>query len=236
MNLRSKKFPKGLITLESVFNLDDQARSRGLNLAMNKDGHIPVSIIDGKVLNLGKVCSKVEQENFVHLCQEFNDVFAWTYDDLKGFDPILFQHTICLDNDAKPIRQKQRPVDYKIEPMMRKELSKLIEANINFPTKHSSWVANLVPIRNKNGEIRLCVYFRDLNWASLKDHHYLSSMKKILSKVSGSEIFSFLDGFSGYNQVLFYESNRYKTTFTTKWGTYVYRKMPFGLTNEGATF
>ena len=61
-------------------------------------------------------------------------------------------------------------------------------------------------------------------------------MEKILSKVSSSERFSFLGGFLGYNQVLVKEANRYKTTFTTKWGTYAYSKMPFGLTNEGGTF
>lgn len=61
-------------------------------------------------------------------------------------------------------------------------------------------------------------------------------MEKIFSKVSGSEIFSFLDGFSSYNQVLVQESNRYNTTFTTKWGTYAYEKMSFGLTNVGSTF
>ena len=105
----------------------------------------------------------------------------------------------------------------KIEPLMRKELSKLIEANIIFPIKHSSWVANLVHVRKKSGEIRLCVDFRDLNQASLKDHHPLPSTKHILSKVSGLERFSFLDGFLGYNQVLVKEANRYKTTFNTKW-------------------
>ena len=82
--------------------------------------------------------------------------------------------------------------------------------------------------RSKNGEIRLCVDFRDLNQASLKDHHPLPSMEFFLSKVSGSERFSFLDGFSSYNQVLVKESNRYKTAFTTKWGTYAYSKMSLG--------
>ena len=114
-----------------------------------------------------------------------------------------------------------------IEPLMRNELSKLIDANIIFPIKNSSWVANLVSVRKKNGEIRLCVDFRDLNQASLKDHHPLPSMEQILSKVSGLERFSFLDGFSSYNQVLVKESDRYKTAFTTKWGTYAYFNMPF---------
>lgn len=57
-----------------------------------------------------------------------------------------------------------------------------------------------------------------------------------MSKVSGSKRFSFLDGFSSYNQVLVQEVDRYKTTFTTKWGNYAYRKMLIGLTNIGATF
>ena len=82
---------------------------------------------------------------------------------MKGFDPSLFQHTIDLVENVKPVTQKQRPVNPKIEPLMRKELSKLTKANIIFPIKHSSWVANLVPVRKKNREIRLCVDFRDLN-------------------------------------------------------------------------
>ena len=93
---------------------------------------------------------------------------------------------------------------------MRNDLSNPIEANIIFPIKHSSWVENFVPIRKKSGEIRICVDFRDLKKASLKDHHPLPSMEQILSKVSGSERLSFLYGFLGYNQVLFKESNKYK--------------------------
>ena len=54
--------------------------------------------------------------------------------------------------------------------------------------------------------------------------------------VSGSELFSLLDGFSGYNQVLVAEEDRLKTTFITKWGTFSYRRMPFGMINAGATF
>ena len=87
MNLSSKKLPKGLITLESIFNPDDQTRSRGLNIVANKGHHIPVAITNGNTLNLEKVCSKIEKEDFIHLCQEFNDMFSWTYDDLRGFDP-----------------------------------------------------------------------------------------------------------------------------------------------------
>ena len=54
--------------------------------------------------------------------------------------------------------------------------------------------------------------------------------------VSGSELFSLLDGFSGYNQVLVAKEDRLKMTFRTRWGTFAYRRMPFGLINIGATF
>jgi hypothetical protein len=61
-------------------------------------------------------------------------------------------------------------------------------------------------------------------------------MEQILQLVSGSELFSLLDGFSGYNQVLVAEPDRLKTTFWTKWGMYAYRRIPFGLMNTGAMF
>lgn len=106
INLSSKKLPKGLITLQSVFNINDQARNRGMNLVANKGDHMLVKVVDGRMLNMGKVCSEIKQESFVHLFQEFNDIFSWMYDDLKGFDPTLFQHTIDLVDNVKPIRQK----------------------------------------------------------------------------------------------------------------------------------
>ena len=118
---------------------------------------------------------------------------------MKEFNPDICQHTIDLAPGEKPIRQKQRPINPNLEPLMIKELNKLIESKIIFPIKHTSWVSNLVPVRKKNGEIRLCVDFWDLNRASLKDTHPLPLMEQILQVVSGSEWFSLLDGFSGYN-------------------------------------
>ena len=108
--------PKGLVTLEAIFNSNDQARNKGLNVTA-RDDYTHVIVADGQTLNLGKVCIDAKQEVFINLCQEFNDVIAWTYEDLKGFDPNLFQHTIDLNHDAKLVRQKQRSVNPKIEPL-----------------------------------------------------------------------------------------------------------------------
>ena len=70
---------------------------------------------------------------------------------------------------------------------MQKEVFRPIESKIIFPIKYTSWVANLVPIRKKNGDLRLCVDFRDLNRVSLKDRHPLPSMEKILQYMSRAE-------------------------------------------------
>jgi hypothetical protein len=102
--------------------------------------------------------------------------------------------------------------------------------------RYSEWIANLVPVRKKSGEIRLCVDFRNLNRNSRKDNYPLPNMEYILQKVTGASRISMIDGFSGYNQISVIPEDREKTAFTTPWGTFMYAKMPFGLMNAGATF
>ena len=75
-----------------------------------------------------------------------------------------------------------------------------------------------------------------MNGASYKDNYPIPQMEQILQMVSGSKLFSLLDGCSGYNQVLVVEQDRMKTTFRMKWRTFSYRRIPFGIINVGATF
>ena len=121
-------------------------------------------------------------------------------------------------------------------PLIEKEVKKLIDAKIIVCLRFSKWLANLVPVRKKSGEIRLCVDIRNLNQVSLKDNYPLPKMDHILQRVVGSQRMSMLDGFSGYNQVAIHLEDQEKTTFTTPWGTFMYAKMPFGLMNARATF
>jgi hypothetical protein len=97
-------------------------------------------------------------------------------------------------------------------------------------------VETFVLVREKSREIRLCVDFWNLNRASEKDNYPVPPMEQLLQTMSGSKIFPLLDGFSGYNQVLVLEEDYLKTTFWTKWGTFAYKHMPFGLINTGETF
>ena len=94
----------------------------------------------------------------------------------------------------------------------------------------------MVPVRKKNGDIRIFIDFRNLNKACQKDNFPLPPMEQILQAVASSELMSFLDGFARHNQVLVHHDDQLKTTLRTKWCTYAYRKMPFGLINAGATF
>ena len=84
-------------------------------------------------------------------------------------------------------------------PLIEKEVKRLCNAKIIVPLSFSKWLANLVPVRKKNGEIRLCVDFRNLNKASLKDNYSLPKMDHVLQRVVGAERISMLDGFFGYN-------------------------------------
>lgn len=85
-------------------------------------------------------------------------------------------------------------------------------------------------------KIRVCQDFRKLNATTRKDHYPLPFIDLVLDLVSLHELYSFLDGYSGYNQVSIQEEDRDKTTFTTNWGTYAFRVMPFGLCNALGTF
>ena len=109
--------------------------------------------------------------------------------------------------------------------LIKKEVKNIFEAKIIVYLRFSKWVSNLVLVRNKRGEIRLCVDFHNLNKVSLKDHYPLPKMDYILQKVVGSQKMSMLDGFSRYSQITVHPDDREKTTFTTPWGMFMYAKM-----------
>lgn len=90
--------------------------------------------------------------------------------------------------------------------------------------------------RKKNGKIRICVDFHNLNQASLKDNYPLPVMDHFLQTISRSEMMSMLDSFYGYNQISVDQEDQHKITFTTPWENFAYNRMPFGLINASATF
>ncbi|KAG8482600.1 hypothetical protein CXB51_023952 [Gossypium anomalum] len=102
--------------------------------------------------------------------------------------------------------------------------------------KYSEWVANIVPIPKKDRKVRMCVDYRDLNKVSPKDNFPLPHIDTLVDNIAGYLLFSFMDGFSGYNQIKMHPEDMDKTTFITLWGTFCYKVMPFGLKNAGAIY
>ena len=88
----------------------------------------------------------------------------------------------------------------------------------------------------KKWTIRVYTDFRDLNLAFPKDNYPPPLIDQIIDECSSNEIFSFMDGFFGYNQIQIKKEEKIKTTFIFPWGTFSYQKIPFGLKNSGATF
>ena len=104
------------------------------------------------------------------------------------------------------------------------------------PIKHPKWLSNVVPVKKKNGQIRCYVDFRNLNKACPKDEFLLPNIDLLVDSAVGSSMFSFMDGYSGYNQIRMAAKDKEKTTFRTPIGNFYYTVMPFGLKNARATY
>ncbi|XP_070018032.1 uncharacterized protein [Nicotiana sylvestris] len=121
-------------------------------------------------------------------------------------------------------------------PLIETEVNKLIEAGFICEVKYPTWVSSIVPVRKKNGQIRVCVDFRDLNNACPKDEFPLPIPELMIDATTGYEAMSFMDGLSGYNQIRMALKDEELTVFRTLKGIYCYKVMPFGLKNAGATY
>jgi hypothetical protein len=236
------KILKGLTPLESSFSLSDVGKKeKNKEKESKRKVGETISLNIGtpespKNVKIGAQCSDEEKMKFARLLGEFQDVFAWSYEDLCGFDLSLIHHAIPIKEGIKPVRKKQRPINPALEATIRKELEKLLKDGIIFPVKYSEWVSNLVPVWKTTSHIILCVDFHALNRANIKYHFPLPNMEMILQQFAGSQMMSLLDDFFGYNQIKVKRADKYKTTFITRWGTFSYECMPFGLSNVGATF
>jgi hypothetical protein len=235
--LKNNQIPKGLIPLERLFSHDDIPLKTTLQPQPEEVEDCDVGTKEvPRLVKLSKYLSPEIKRKYAELLRQYKDIFAWSYDELRTYDTTIMEHKIPLKPGVKPFKQKLRQINPILLPVIEKEVKKLMDAKIIVPLRYSEWVANLVPVRKKNGEIRLCVDFRNLNRSSLKDNYPLPKMDHVLEKVVGANRMSMIDGFSGYNQIVVHQDDKEKTVFTTPWGTFMYDKMPFGLMNAGETF
>lgn len=155
---------------------------------------------------------------------------------MPGIDPSIVVHDIPTYRGAKPIRQRLCPVHPRKAAAIKGEVEQLLKAGFIYPIPLIDWVSNIVPVTKKQGTIRVCVDYRDINCACPKNNYPTPFNDQLIDDCAGSEIFSFMDGFSGYNQINISHADQHNTAFICPWGTFAYKKLPFGLKNAGATF
>ncbi|KAL2230922.1 UNVERIFIED_CONTAM: Retrovirus-related Pol polyprotein from transposon [Sesamum indicum] len=196
----------------------------------------------------------LEEEKLIRVLCEFREAIGWTIADIKGLSPSTCMHRILLEEGAKPSREAQRRLNPLMMEVVKKEILKLLDAGMIFPISDSEWVSptqvvpkktgitvvensvgNLVPTRVQNGW-RVCIDYRKLNAATRKDHFPLPFIDQMLERLAGQSHYCCLDGYSGFHQIPVAPEDQEKTTFTCPFGTFAYRRMPFGLCNAPATF
>ncbi|WZZ70335.1 hypothetical protein YC2023_081705 [Brassica napus] len=155
---------------------------------------------------------------------------------MPGIDPSVTCHELNVDPIFKPVRHKWRKLGLECAKAVNNEVERLTNAGSITEVRYPEWLANPVVVKKKNGKWRVCVDFTDLNKACPKDSFPLPHIDRIVEATAGNELLSFMDAFSGYNQIMMHPDDREKTAFITDRGTYCYKVMPFGLKNAGATY
>ena len=196
----------------------------------------------------------LEEEKLLRVLRDHKHALGWSLADLKGIRPSMCMHRILLEDRHKPSVEAQRRLNPTMKEVVRKEVLKWLDTGVIYPISDSAWVSlvQVVPkkggttvIRTENNILlpsrtvtgwRICIDYRKLNKATRKDHFPLPFLDQMLDRLAGYEYYFFLDGYSGYNQIAIAPEDQEKTTFTCPYGTFAFRRMPFGLCNAPGTF
>ena len=198
--------------------------------------------------------SDAEEQKLLKILKNYQESIAWSIDELKGISLSICMHKILLEENAKPSVEHQRRLNPVMKEVVRKKVLKWLNAGFIYAISDSPWVSpvHVVPkkggftvIRNKKNELiptrtvtgwRVCMDYRKLNTTTRKDHFLFPFIDQMLDRLVGHPHFCFLDGYSGYNQIAIAPEDQEKTTFTCPYGTFAFRRMPFGLCNAPSTF
>ena len=165
--------------------------------------------------------------------KEFPDVFP---DDISGLPPNRgIKFVIELIPGTKPISIPP----YRMAPAELKELKAQLEELLNkgfIRPSTSPWGASVLIVKKKDGSLRLCIDYRQLNWATIRNQYPLPRIDELFDQLQGSRVYSKIDLRSGYHQLRVWENDVSKTAFRMRYGHYEFLVMPFGLTNAPAVF
>ncbi|GAU26329.1 hypothetical protein TSUD_101620 [Trifolium subterraneum] len=155
---------------------------------------------------------------------------------MPGLNPDIACHQLTVDEAASAVVQRRRRQSPEKTEAAEKAVKDLLEANFISEAKYTTWLSNIVLVKKSNGKWRMCVDYTDLNRACPKDAYPLPCIDRLIDNSFGFKLLSFLDAYSGYNQITMAVADRTKTAFMTESGNYYYNVMPFGLKNAGSTY
>ena len=185
---------------------------------------------------IGSKLAKDLKGLLIRFLRQNRDIFAWKQADMGGIDPTVITHKLNTNPSFKPVKQKRKSFAPERQKAIHEEVGKLLQAGAIREVEYHEWLANVVLVKKANGKWRLCIDFTDINKACPKDSFPLPRIDLIVDVTAGHELLSFMDAFSGYNQISMDPNDQEKTSFVTTQGTYCYRVMPFGLKNARATY
>nr|GEW37322.1 reverse transcriptase domain-containing protein [Tanacetum cinerariifolium] len=192
-------------------------------------------------------------DKMLQRCKDTNLCLNWEKSHFIVKEGIVLGHKISK-NGIEVAKAKVDVIAKLPHPTTIKEVEKLLDAGLIYPISDSPWVSpvHCVPkkggftvVKNEENELiptrlvtgwRVCIDYQKLNEATRKDHFPLLFMDQMLERIAGNEYYCFLDGFSWYFQIPIDPRDQEKTTFTSPYGTFAYRRMPFGLCNAPRTF
>ncbi|GKV11259.1 hypothetical protein SLEP1_g22525 [Rubroshorea leprosula] len=178
------------------------------------------------------------RDQIICLLHEFKDYFAWDYSKMPGLDRELVEHRLPINKGYKPYKQPPRRMSPKVILKVKEEVERLHKVGSIRTARYSEWLSNIVPVVKKNGKLRVCIAFWNLNLATPKDEYPMLVADLLVDGVARHRILSFMDEHSGYNQIFIAEEDISKTAFRCPGniGTYEWVVMPFRLKNAGATY
>ena len=155
---------------------------------------------------------------------------------MPSIDPNVITHRLNVCPSSKPVRPKKRVFAPEWDNAIKDEVQKLMAAKFIWEVYYPDWLANMVMVKKANGKWRMCVDFTDLNKACLKNSYPLPRIDQLVDSTTSHKLLSFMDAFSGYNQIRMDKADQEKTSFVTSQDLFYYEVMPFGLKNARATY
>ena len=162
-----------------------------------------------RYLKIGSKLTEGLRRRLVDFLRSNSDCFAWSHADMPGIDPEIIMHKLQVDPLHQPFKQKRRKFAPKSDAIINDDVKSLLGA-----------------VKKKNGKWRVCIDLKDLNMSCPKDPFPLPHIDKLVDATAGQQLMSFMDAFSGFNQIFMHPEDQEKTSFMMSRGIYCYKVSP----------